>query len=65
MGPVAPWAQLYDEGGDSKTMKYHYEAAAMAGNEVARYNFGCNEYESGNMERAIKHWLMHQLGNKE
>ena len=39
-------------------MKCHYEAASVAGNEVARYNLGCKEYESGNMERVIEHWLI-------
>ena len=29
------------EGGDSKKSKFHYEAAAMAGHEVARSNLGC------------------------
>jgi hypothetical protein len=27
----------------------------MAGNELARWNLGCLEYNSGNSERAIKH----------
>lgn len=35
---------IYDEGGDSKKMKYHYEARLW-------------QYESGNM-RATKHWLI-------
>jgi TPR repeat protein len=48
----------YHKGGDSKKEKFYYEAAAMAGNEVARYNLGCNENESGNMERAVKHWTI-------
>jgi hypothetical protein len=43
MGPVAPWAQLYDERGQFKEIEVSLEAAAMAGNEVARYNFGCKE----------------------
>jgi TPR repeat protein len=28
----------------------------MAGHEIARYNLGCMEAQSGNMERAVKHW---------
>jgi hypothetical protein len=32
--------------------------AAMAGYESARFNLGCIEYNSGNMERAIKHWTI-------
>jgi TPR repeat protein len=30
----------------------------MAGHEVARYNLGCLEYDSGNVERAVKHWTI-------
>ena len=49
----------YREGGDSKKAKFHYEAAAMAGHEGARYNLGCMEYHSGgNVERAVKHWAI-------
>jgi hypothetical protein len=28
----------------------------LAGNEVARFNVGLIEADSGNMERAVKHW---------
>ena len=38
--------------------KIHFEAAAMAGHEVARYNIGNREAQSGNMERAVKHWMI-------
>ena len=41
-----------------KKAKFHYEAAAMAGDEVARSNLGCMEAQSGNMERAVKHWTI-------
>jgi TPR repeat protein len=37
---------------------HHLELAAMAGHESARYYLGCMEYDSGNMERAIKHWII-------
>jgi hypothetical protein len=46
------------EGGNLKKAKFHYEAAAMAGDEVARYNLGCMEGNSGNIERAVKHWTI-------
>jgi TPR repeat protein len=49
-------ADVYDEGGDIKKANFHYETAAMAGDEVARYNLGIIEAESGNIERAVKHW---------
>ena len=48
-------AELYHEGGNMKKAKFHNEAAAMAGNEVARYNLGIMEKQSGNLERAVKH----------
>jgi TPR repeat protein len=54
-----------------KKAKFHYEAAAMAGHEIARSKLGFMEAESRNMEQAIKHWsiaasageyiAMHQL----
>jgi TPR repeat protein len=49
---------VYFKGGDSKKAKFHLEAAAMAGHEVARCNLGGLEYNSGNIERAIKHWTI-------
>ena len=45
---------IYHEGGDMKKAKFHFEAAAMAGNEEARYNLGIMDEESENMERAAK-----------
>ena len=41
-----------------KKAKFHYEAAAMAGCEVSRFNLGGLESKSGNIERAIKHWTI-------
>ena len=49
---------IYDEGGDLKKAKFHYEDAAMAGHEIARSNLGYMEAQSGNMERAVKHWTI-------
>ena len=48
-------AHVYESGGNLKKAKFHLEAAAMAGHEVARHNLGVMEAQSGNMERAIKH----------
>jgi TPR repeat protein len=48
---------LYHEGGNLKKAKFHCEAAAMAGDDMARYNLGCVEFESGKMER-MKHWTI-------
>jgi hypothetical protein len=30
----------------------------MAGHEIARCNLGTTEAQSGNMERAVKHWII-------
>ena len=49
------WGRYYHTGGDSKKAKFHYEAAAMAGHEIARSNLGAVEYDSGNKERGVKH----------
>ena len=49
---------IYSQGGDLRKTKVHYEAAAMAGHEVARYNLACAEYKSGNIERALNHWII-------
>jgi TPR repeat protein len=43
---------------DVKKAIHHLELAAMAGHETARYNLGDMEDKSGNMERAIKHWMI-------
>jgi tetratricopeptide (TPR) repeat protein len=50
---------IYHKGGDLKKAKFHCEAAAMIGhNNVARNNLGVIEAESGNIERAVKHWTI-------
>ena len=41
-----------------KNAKFHWEAAAMAGNELARCNIGSLESIAGNKERAVKHWTI-------
>ena len=46
----------YHQRGDLKEAKFHFEAAAMAVQEVARNILGVMEAQSGNMGRAIKHW---------
>jgi TPR repeat protein len=47
---------VYHEGGDLKMAKFHFEVAAIAGHELARFNRGLMEYKSGNVEQAVKHW---------
>ena len=55
--------KIYDEGRDFKKSKFHYESAAMAGNEHARYNLAIKEnnlnpYNSENVKQAIKHCII-------
>jgi len=43
---------------DKKKAIYFWELAAMGGNAKARYNLGIKEMGEGNMERALKHWMI-------
>jgi len=51
-------SDIYRKGGYLKKAKFHFEAAAMAGNEEARCNLALLDANSGNMEQAIKHWTI-------
>ena len=55
-------AVAYDNGRgverDMKKAKYYYELAAMGGNLSSRYNLGVVERDAGNMNRAVKHWMI-------
>ena len=37
---------------------YHWELAAMGGHEMARHNIGCIEETDGNMDKAMKHFMI-------
>ena len=37
---------------------YHFEKAAIGGHSRARHNLGCVEEENGNIERAVKHFVI-------
>jgi len=50
---------VYCEGGELKKAKFHYEAAAMAGHEGARYRVGIMEGKSGNGERRTSFEALH------
>ena len=41
-----------------KKAKYYFELAAMDGNAVARHNLCSVEAREGNMDRAVKHWMI-------
>jgi len=43
---------------DKKKAKYYYELSAMRGNVAARHNIGNNEWRAGNMDRALKHFMI-------
>ena len=43
---------------DKKKANHYYELSAIEGNEVARCNLGNNEKKAGNMERALKHYMI-------
>ena len=43
---------------DKKKAKYYYELAAMGGVIKARHNLGLIEEKAGNVERAIKHYMI-------
>jgi tetratricopeptide (TPR) repeat protein len=43
---------------DMNKFIYHSEEAAIAGHHMARHNLGCNEYDNGRFERAVKHFTI-------
>jgi TPR repeat protein len=49
---------VYHEEGELKKAKFHYETAAMAGQKGARFIIGVMEGNSGNKERAVKHFTI-------
>ena len=49
---------------DKKRARHYYELAAMRGCTNARHNLGLKEEMVGNMDRALKHWMI-AVGNGE
>ena len=43
---------------DKKKAKHYYVLAAMNGSVKARNNLGAYEYEAGNYQRAMKHFII-------
>jgi len=43
---------------DINIATHYYELAAMRGDVIARHNLGLFEVESGNKDRALKHWMI-------
>jgi len=52
-------AREYGEGNhDEEKAIQHYKLAAIGGHELARHNLGVEEYKSGNIARANKHFMI-------
>ena len=43
---------------DAKMASHYYELAAMEGIAIARFNLGLAEYDAGNYDRALKHFMI-------
>ena len=43
---------------DEEKAVYHWEKAAVGGDPDARHNLGVMEERNGNMNRAVKHWII-------
>ena len=43
---------------DEKKATHYYELAAMGVSVNARYNLGCGDANAGNMDRALKHFMI-------
>ena len=43
---------------DEKKARYYFELAAIGGDVQARHNLGFVEYEAGNVDRALRHYLI-------
>ncbi|KAL7525316.1 hypothetical protein ACHAXR_000950 [Thalassiosira sp. AJA248-18] len=51
---------------DDKKAKYHWGLGAMGGDVTARYKLGLDEWNEGNMNRAMKHFrISAELGHDE
>ena len=47
---------------DKEKAMYYYEIAAIGGSVAARYRLGLDEFYAGNMDRAVKHFLISVRG---
>jgi len=43
---------------DEEKAEHYYEIAAIRGDSQARHNVGCMERDEGNVDRALKHWMI-------
>ena len=44
---------------------YHYQVAAMGGVSIARYNLGSYEVAAGNIQRAMKHYIISAMAGHD
>jgi len=55
-------AEMYSDGKyineDPQKSSYHLILGAMGGCELSRCKLGYNEFEQGNYDRALKHWMI-------
>ena len=51
-------AAYYNSRKDMKRANHYYKLAAIKGNAVARYNLAIAEENAGNMNRALKHYMI-------
>ena len=49
---------------DAKMAKHYFELAAIEGNTTARGNLGIEEYNAGNYDRALKHYMIAVRGGR-
>ena len=50
---------------DKERARHYYELAAMGGNILARHNLGLDEKKAGNIERALKHFMIAAEGGRK
>ena len=49
---------VHYQSSDMRKAVHHCKIAAIKGHERARYYLGCGERDNGNMDLAIKHWMI-------
>ena len=50
---------------DEKKADHYYELAAIGGEVIARHNLGNAEARAGNLDRALKHWMISVGGDND
>ena len=50
---------------DTEKARHYYELAAMGGNILARHDLGLDEKKAGNIDRALKHFIIAARGGRK